>query len=115
MVTLLFSSLLVHAKTWLLFPGSWTNSEALRSVRPRVVFGKIPLSSWGDDESNRAVRREKRRRPSKEAAVAVAEDVSVDDKDVSVDDEDVSVDDEVVDVGAGEKSSIFARQSQKDL
>lgn len=47
--------------------------------------------------------------------MAVAEDVSVDDKDVSVDDEDVSVDDEVVDVGAGEKSSIFARQSQKDL
>ena len=86
MVTLLFSSLLVHANTWLLFPGSWTNSEALRSVRPRLVFGKIALSSWGDDEPDRPVQR-KKRRPNNEAAVAVAEDVSL-------------VDDELVEVAA---------------
>ena len=97
MVTLLFSSLLVHANTWLLFPGSWTNSEAFRSVRPRVVFGKIALSSWGDDEPDPPVRR-KKRRPNKEAAVAVAEDVSL------VDDELVEVaDDEYDDVGADGK------------
>ena len=95
MVTLLFSSLLVHANTWLLFPGNWTNSEALRSVRPRVTFGKIPLSSCGDedDESNWAVRRP-RKRPSKEAALAVAEEVSLVDDEVVDDDE---VDDEVYD------------------
>lgn len=96
MVTLLFSSPLVHANTWLLLPGSWTNSEALRSVRPTVVFGKIPLSSWGDDESNRTVRRRKRR-PSKEAALAVAEEELVDDEVV----DDDEVDDDVADDDVG--------------
>lgn len=93
MVILLFSSLLVQANTWLLFPGSWTNSEALRSVRPRVVFGKIPLSNWGDDESNRRVRRPKIR-PSKVAALAVAEEVPLDDDEV-VDNDDDEVEDDV--------------------
>ena len=64
------------------------------------MFGKIPLSSWGDDESNRLVRRRKRR-PSKEAVpVGVAEEVSLVDDDVDDDDEvdDADVDD---DVGSG--------------
>jgi hypothetical protein len=73
----------------------------LRSVRPRVVFGKIPLSSWGDDESNELVRRRKTR-PSKLGALVVAEadpvvvEEVVDDADD--DDDDVGADEE------GEKS-----------
>ena len=66
-----------------------------------MVFGKIPLSSSGEDESNREVRRRKRR-PSKEAAaVEVAEEVSlVDDEAVDVADSDV-----VDDVGPDREKS----------
>ena len=116
MVILLFSSFLVQANTWLLFPGSWTNSEALRSVRPTVVFGKIPLSSWGEDESNRLVLRRKIR-PSKErllGALVVADaDSLVEDSVVDEDEvDDASDDDDDDDVGAdeeGEKKLVFRR------
>jgi hypothetical protein len=87
------------------------------------VFGKIPLSSWGDvDESNRLVRRRKKR-PSKEAvALAVPDEVSLVDDEV-VDDEvvDDEVDDDadvVDDVGSdGEKSLEFlsAKKSKKNI
>ena len=81
----------------------------MRSVRPRVIFGKIPLSSWGEHEPPQAVRR--KRRPSKEAALAVAEEVSVVDDEVA---DDVSYDD---DVGAdGERRvKYFGRQISKNI
>ena len=53
----------------------------------------MPLSSWGDDESNRPVLRRKIR-PSKEPAVEVVEEVSL------VDDDEVDDDADDVDVGA---------------
>lgn len=99
MVTLLFSSILVQANTWLLFPGRWTNSEAFRSVRPTVILGKIPLSSWGDDESAPRLFRRRKIRPSKEAAAAdVAVDVWLVDDSVVDDD---SVDDDAADEDVG--------------
>jgi hypothetical protein len=96
-----------------------TNSEALRSVRPRVVFGKIPLSSWGDDESNRLVRRLKKRPSIALAALAVAEEVPVDDDDDDeVDDDDDEVDDDDVyddDVGADGEIRISDGRKSKEF
>jgi hypothetical protein len=103
MVTFPFSPLLVHANTWLLLPGSITNSEALQRVRPRVVLGQTPLSIWGDeDESNHRAQLpllRPKRRPNKEAVADGSDelpDVVVVDKDedsvevVDKDDDDVS-------------------------